>query len=179
MRHPSARRAGDEPGHRPASSPLHPVDRVVALIVLAICAFLIWRTFLFAQVPASLAQNVQPGTFPQLLLYLIAALALLLPFEHLQKRKQGIDIDSDRRERPGSIVYITAVALLFVVGVMPWLGTYLGLILAALALPLLWGERRWKILVPYALLFPTVLFWLFASGLQVTFLPGIIGHIFR
>ncbi|MDW5378029.1 tripartite tricarboxylate transporter TctB family protein [Halomonas sp. HP20-15] len=179
MRHPSARRAGEKAGHRPASSLLHPVDRVVALIVLAICAFLVWRTYLFDQVPASLAQNVQPGTFPRLLLYLIVALALLLPFEHLQKRKQGIDIDSDRRERPKPIVFITAVVLLTVVGVMPWLGTYIGLVLAAVALPMLWGERRWKILVPYALLFPTALFWLFASGLQVTFLPGILGHIFR
>lgn len=171
-----AQGAGDDAGQGPASSLLHPLDLKVTLIVLAVCAFLLWRTFLFDKVPASLAQNVQPHTFPQLLLILIAGLALLLPFEHLQKRKQGIDLDSDRRERPRPIVFLTAIAMLIVVGLIPILGTLPGLLLAAAGLPLLWGERRFKVLVPYALLFPGLLYWLFSGALQVNFLPGVIGN---
>jgi putative tricarboxylic transport membrane protein len=168
--------AGDDAGQGPASSLLHPLDLKVALIVLAICGFLLWRTFLFDKVPASLAQNVQPHTFPQLLLIVIIGLALLLPFEHLQKRKQGIDLDSDRRERPKPIVFVTSIAMLILVGIMPFVGTLVGLLLAAAGLPLLWGERRFKLLVPYALLFPTLLYWLFSSALQVNFLPGLVGN---
>ncbi len=179
MRHKPAQRAGGEAGHGPATSRIHRLDMIVALIVLAMCAFLFWRTLLFDNVPASLAQNVQPEMFPQMLLVLIAILALFLPFEHLQKRKQGIDLDEDRRQRPKPIVLITGVVMLVLVGSMPWLGTYLGLVIAAAALPLLWGERRYKILIPYALLFPTALIWLFAGVLQVSFLPGITGYLFR
>ncbi|MFC3283350.1 tripartite tricarboxylate transporter TctB family protein [Litchfieldella rifensis] len=174
-----SQRAGEETGRRSASSLIHRQDLVVALIVLAIGAFLFWRTLLFDSVPASLAQDVKPETFPQMLLIVIAVLALFLPFEHLQKRKQGIDLDSDRRVRPRPIVFLTAGAMLLLIGVMPTLGTYIGLLLAAAGLPLLWGERRLKLLVPYAVLFPTLLFWFFADVLQVNFLPGIVGHPFR
>ena len=179
MSHKPAQRAGEDAGQRPATSRIHRVDTIVALIVLAICAILYWRTLTFPNAPTSLAQNVQPWMFPQLLLLLIAVLALFLPFEHLQKRKQGIDLDEDRRHRPKPIVFTTALATIVLVGVMPWLGTYVGLLIAAAGLPLLWGERRWKILVPYALLFPTALIWLFAGALQVSFLPGITGYLFR
>ena len=179
MSHKPAQRAGEDAGQRPATSRIHRVDTIVALIVLAICAILFWRTLLFDTVPASLAQNVQPAMFPQMLLLLIAVLALFLPFEHLQKRKQGIDLDEDRRQRSKPIVFITALVMLALIIIMPWLGTYIGLIIAAAGLPLLWGERRYKILVPYALLFPTALIWLFAGALQVSFLPGITGYLFR
>ena len=180
MGHKPAQRAGEEAGQqRPATSRFHRLDTIVALIILAICAFLFWRTLLFDTVPSSLAQNVQPAMFPQMLLVFIAALALLLPFEHRQKRKQGIDLDEDRRTRPKLIVFITSAVMLILVASMPWLGTYVGLLLAAAGLPLLWGERRYKILVPYAVLFPTALIWLFAGALQVSFLPGITGYLFR
>jgi len=43
-------------------------------------------------------------------------------------------------------------------------------------LPLLWGERRIKLLIPYVLLFPTLLYLLFSSVLQVNFLPGMVGN---
>lgn len=179
MERKPAQHAGEEAGHRPATSRIHRLDTIVALIVLVICAILFWRTLTFPSAPPSLAQDVQPDMFPQILLFLIAVLALFLPFEHLQKRKQGIDLDEDRRHRPKPIVFITALVMLVLVGAMPWLGTYIGLLIAAAGLPLLWGERRLKILVPYAVLFPTALIWLFAGALQVSFLPGITGYLFR
>ena len=171
-----AHSASDDAGQGPAFPLFHYQDLKVALLILAICAFMFWRTTLFDGVPASLAQNVQPQTFPQLLLIMISGMALLLPFEHLQKRKQGIDLDSDRSIPPKPIVFVTGIAMLILVGIMPILGTLLGLLLAAAGLPLLWGERRLKLLIPYVLLFPTLLYLLFSSGLQVHFLPGMLGN---
>lgn len=181
MSHQPAQRGGGEDAEheRSASSLIHRIDLIVALIILVVCALLFWRTFAFGTVPEVLAQGVQPTTFPRLLLITIAAMTLYLPFEYRNRRKKGVDLDSDRRSRPQSIVYITAAVLLIGVGIMPWLGTYVGLIILAAVLPLLWGERRYKILVPYVLLLPTALMWLFAGLLQVSFLPGIIGYLFR
>jgi putative tricarboxylic transport membrane protein len=158
---------------------VHRPDLYVAGIVLAICGLLFLRTFWFDTVPSSLAQNVQPTLFPRLVLIAIAIITLILPFEYAQKKQNGIDLDAERRDRPMPIVYITAGALILFVGVMPWLGTYAGLAIIAAVMPLMWGERRWKILVPYVLLFPTALIWLFAEVLQVTFVPGIVGHLFQ
>lgn len=179
MSEQSPQRDGGDTGRGSVSSLIHRTDLIVALVVWAICAFLFWRTTTFASVPSSLAQNVQPPLFPQLMLICIALLTFILPFEYMQKRRQGIDLDSDRQHWPQPVVYITAALLLFVVAVMPWLGTYLGLIILAAVMPLLWGERRWKILVPYVLLFPAALMWLFANVLLVNFQPGIVGYLFR
>lgn len=166
-----------EPGGS-ALSRLHRPDLSVSAVVLIICGLLFARTFAFDSVPASLAQNVQPTTFPRLVLLVIMAIALILPFEYRQKWHAGIDLDSDRRERIPPIVFLTGAALLVFVGVMPWLGTFAGLLMTAALLPLLWGERRWKILVPYVVIFPTGVMWFFSEVLRVTFLPGIVGHIF-
>jgi putative tricarboxylic transport membrane protein len=158
---------------------VHRPDLYVAGFVLAICGLLFLRTFWFDTVPSSLAQNVQPTLFPRLVLIATAAIALILPFEYGQKLRQGIDLDAERRDRPKPIAYVTAVALVVFVGLMPWLGTFAGLIIIAAALPLMWGERRWKFLIPYIVLFPLALMWLFSEVLQVTFVPGIFGHLFQ
>lgn len=182
MNHQSAQRSGgdEDAGRQHSASPLvHRIDLIVALIIVAVCALLFWRTLAFATVPEVLAQGVEPTAFPRLLLILIAAMALYLPFENRKLKKQGQDLDSERRSRPKPVVYITAAALVIGVGVMPWLGTYLALIIFSAALPLLWGERRYAILVPYALLMPTAVVWLFAGPLQVSFPPGIVGYVFR
>jgi hypothetical protein len=179
MNNQNARQESNEAGPGPASSLLHRTDLAVTAVLLAVAGFLYWRTLGFDEIPASLAQNVQPTVFPQMILALIILLALALPFEHLIKRRQGIDVDKNRRDRLTPVVYLTAVAIFVVVGSMAWIGTYLGLILAAAALPLLWGERRATILVPYALIFPTFVMWFFAGVLEVTFLPGFVGQVFR
>ena len=169
---------GEEPNGSSPSS-LHRPDIIVAGIILAICTLLFVRTFWFDLVPASLAQNVQPPDFPRLVLICIALTALLIPFEYASKLRRGIDLDSDRREPIPTAVYFTAVALVAFVGITPWLGTFASLLLIAAGLPLMWGERRWKFLVPYIVIFPTVVMWLFSVVLQVNFLPGIFGHVFR
>jgi len=173
-------RGGD--GEEPAGfspSTLHRPDIFVAGIILVLCSLLFARTFWFDLVPDSLAQNVQPTDFPRLVLITVAVIALLIPFEYKRKLRRGIDLDSDRRDPIPMAVYATSFALVAFVGITPWLGTFASLLFISAGLPLMWGERRWKFLVPYVVLFPTAVMWLFSVVLQVNFLPGVIGHIFR
>src|SRR3546814_10834279 len=73
----------------PASPSVHRTDLGLALVLLGVCAFLWWDTTQFADVPASLAQNAPPTTFPRLLLGAIALMSLMLPFEHRFKDDGG------------------------------------------------------------------------------------------
>lgn len=158
---------------------IHRTDLGVSVLILLCCAFLFWDTTRFDVVPSSLAQNVQPTTFPRLLIGTIVVLTLMLPFEYLQKKRQGIDLDSGRREWPRPIVFVTAAVLIGLVLLMPPLGTVVTLVIACAGLPLLWGERRYGIIAVYAIAFPLAITALFVGVLEVNFLPGIAGHLFR
>lgn len=168
-----------EGAERSASSLIHPTDLVITAILLAVCAFLYWDTTTFSKVPPSLAQGVPPTLFPRLMLAVIAIMAVFLPFEHLVKRHQGIDLDSKRRHPIRAVTYLTVVALFGVVLITPWLGTFPAMIVACAALPLLWGERRYWLVAAYALIFPLMVTLLFVAGLEVNFMPGVVGHLFR
>ena len=177
------RREGAAGAAASASSPgfwsAHRVDLVVAAIILAGCAFLYWETTTFTRIPRGLAQNVPPTLFPRLLLVVIAVMAVFLPFEHVQKRAQGIDLDDRRRDRIKPITYLTALALFGIVAATPWLGTVLAMVLACALLPVLWGERRLWLVALFAIGLPLAVTLLFVSALGVNFLPGIVGHPFR
>jgi putative tricarboxylic transport membrane protein len=178
MADPAPQERHEGAGGMPAFS-VHKIDLVVAAVIVALCGFLFWDTTNFREVPRSLAQNVPPALFPQLLLLLIIAMALFLPFEHMQKRAQGIDLDKDRSDRIRPITLFTALALLGIVLVMPWLGTFPTLVVACALLPVMWGERRWWLVALYAIAFPLAITYAFVAGLEVNFLPGIAGHLFR
>jgi putative tricarboxylic transport membrane protein len=165
-------------GGMPAFS-VHKVDLVVTGVILTLCAFLFWDTTTFEEVPASLAQNVPPERFPQLLLIVIAALAVFIPFEHVHKRRQGIDLDKERSARIRPITFVTALALFVVVLLMPWLGTLPAMVVACALIPVLWGERRFGLIAIYAIALPLAVTLLFVGALEVNFLPGIVGHLFR
>jgi len=168
----------EDAGRRPASS-VHRTDVVVAAIILACAALLYYETTRFDQIPIGLAQNVPPELFPQLLLVLIAVMALFLPFEHIQKRREGIDLDATRSDRIRPVTWLTALALFGIVLVVQWLGTALAMVLACAALPVLWGERRLWLVALFAVLMPLAVTLLFVGLLKVNFIPGIIGPLFR
>lgn len=170
---------GDGGGESSPGFRIHRPDLWVAIVVWAICGVLYARTYWFDSVPSSLAQNVQPTTFPRLVLITIALITLILPFEHFRKLRSGIDLDEERSEKLSPVVPITAAILVGLVAVMPILGALPALILVAIVLPILWGERRWKVLVPYILLFPLAVLFLFAEVLQVTFPRGLFGGVFN
>jgi putative tricarboxylic transport membrane protein len=158
---------------------IHYIDLIVAAIILALCAWLYYLTTTFEEVADLFAQDIPPEFFPRLLLWFIMPLALLLPIEHRFFKNGRSRLDQGRIQPIRLITWQTIALLVLLAVLLPWLGAYLVLILACLLLPPLWGERRWYIVLPYALLFPTVVMFLFAQVLRVYFEPGIFGLDFR
>lgn len=166
------------PGRQSRPSLVHGTDLKLTLIILAICAWLYYVTTTFDEVSPLLTQNIPPEWFPRLLIWFIAILSLVLPFEHrfLEHGKAGLD--ENRSSRIPLPAIITAGLLILIVASVRLIGTYFAMILICAALPLLWGERRWKVLVPFAILFPTAVALLFTKVLRVYFEPGLIGISF-
>jgi len=154
---------------------IHGTDLIVAGILLALCAWLYYLTTGFEEVAGLFSQDVPPEFLPRLLIWTIVVLSLLLPFEHLLKPHGRDHFDKDRSKPIASMAYVTAGLLALLVLSIDLIGTYFGIIAVCLALPLLWGERRWKFLIPYAFVFPTVVMLLFSKLLGVYFEPGLVG----
>ena len=62
---------------------------------------------------------------------------------------------------------------------IPWLGSILSMVAICILLPLLWGERRPKVLIPFAVIFPAFITLLFAYLLGVHFEPGVFDFTIR
>lgn len=156
---------------------LHMTDLVVALIIFAICAALYYVTTSFDEVSDMLAQNIPPEFFPQLVIIVIAVLTLGIPFEHLLHARRGENIDSERGDRVKWMPILTGALLVLLVIGIPYLGMLLTMIGVCTILPLMWGERRLKLIIPFALLFPLAVAYLFNKILLVYFEPGIFGIV--
>ena len=163
-------------GADPAPSPLiHGVDLGVAVVLLVFCGWAYWLTTGFDEVSPLLTQNIPPEWFPRLLIWTIGVLTLVLPFEHrfLEKGREGLD--KDRRHRIPLMVFLTAGLLCVTVYAIEWLGTFFTMVFICVALPLLWGERRWKVILPFAVIFPALVALVFTQFLKVYFEPGAFG----
>lgn len=154
---------------------LHKTDLGAALVILALCAALYYETTRFDEVADLFQQNIPPAFFPRLVIWTIVALALLLPFEHLLLARRGDDVDADRAERVRPVAFQTAALLAAVAAAIPVLGLTLAMAAACVFLPLLWGERRWKRILPFAILFPAAVTFVFGRLLGVHFHPGLLG----
>lgn len=153
-------------------------DLGVAAILLAVCAALYYTTASFEEVSPMFAQDMPPERFPRMLLWVIVALSMALPFERWLRKEKGKVLDKARSRPIKPIVYVTAGFLVLAVFAIQWIGTFLVLVLVCIGLPLLWGERRLKILVPYVALFPAAVMLLFTKVLGVYFDPGALGFEF-
>jgi putative tricarboxylic transport membrane protein len=151
-------------------------DFVLALIILAVCGFLYYISTRFDTASEQMSQNIPPEWFPQLLLVFIMVLTLAIPFEHLFKGKKLLA--KDRQARVKSISIGTAALLCAIIFLMPWLGTFLTMVCICIFLPLLWGERRLRILLPFAIVFPGLVTLLFTKVLRVYFEAGIWSKFF-
>lgn len=154
---------------------LHTTDLVVALIIFAICGTLYYIATTFDEVSNMLAQNIPPEFFPQLVIIIIAILTLGVPFEHLLHKRRGDNIDSERSDRVKRMPVLTGALLVLLVFGIPYLGMLLTMIGVCAILPPLWGERRLLLIIPFALLFPLAVAYLFNKILLVFFEPGIFG----
>ena len=157
-----------------ASSLVHGPDLVLTIIILAFCGLVYYWTSEFEEVPEMLAQNLPPEWFPQLLLWTIIILTVSLPFEHLFMEAGKKVLDEDRKAKIKPMAIITALLLFGVVVMFETLGTIISMILVCTLLPLLWGERRLKMIFSFAIIFPMIVAFVFSNLLKVYFEPGIL-----
>lgn len=153
---------------RAAAAARIPRDLGVALAVLAFCAAAYAVTLGFKEAPAAVAQNVQPATFPRLVIAVIAVLSAVMAALSFRSDSQG-----KRPLKP--MVWVTGAMMVAFVIAFETLGFIAAMVLFALAMPLLWGERRWQLLLPFAVLFPAAVYLVFVVGLGVHFDPGLLG----
>jgi hypothetical protein len=160
---------------------VHPVDLALSLATLALVAYFAYLTTTFEEVSALFDGGVTPEFFPRLMLWVIGFLVILMPFEHAWRTARTGDsgLEEDRKKAAKPIAYITMAVALVIVSAATWLGTYLTLIFACLALPALWGERRWVPMVLFGLGFPTVVMLVFTQIFKIYFEPGIFGLSFH
>lgn len=153
-----------------SSPPRLPRDAVVGGVVLAFCTAAFAVTLTFDQAPAALAQNVQPARFPQLVLGVMAVLAAIVVVRAFARPETPL--------KPiKRMVLISAAILVGFVVAIGAIGFFEAAALLCLALPPVWGERRWRLIVPYALVLPAALWVLFVQVLDVFFEPGLIGRL--
>lgn len=155
-------------GGRAASAARLPRDFVIALVVLAFCAVAYGITLGFGKAPASVAQNVQPATFPRLVIGVLAVLSgglAALSFSRDSRRAGPVPL----------MVPLTGACMVAFVIAFDTLGFVPAMALFCLGLPLLWGERRLARVIAFAVAFPAAIYLLFAIGLDVHFESGPLG----
>jgi putative tricarboxylic transport membrane protein len=104
-------------------------------------------------------------------------LALGLPVEHRFLRGGAAKLDDARRGPVGRPSWATAGLLVAIGALMPVAGTLVTLFLICLGLPLLWGERRLRVVIPFALAFPLAVKLVFENLLEVPFEPGLLAAL--
>jgi putative tricarboxylic transport membrane protein len=182
----SDRHAGDAGAVRGGGHPPSPrrsfinvTDLWVALIVLTGVGLLWYHSTTWAEIPAFVQRGLAPSLFPRIWLGLIAAMALFLPFEQYLQGERGKELDKDRSKPIKPITYLTMAVMIPIAASMEWLGSVVVILLITVVLPLIWGERRMRILIPYVILFPPAVIVLFKFAFKVNFEPGILGLGFK
>jgi hypothetical protein len=160
---------------------VHPSDLALSLALLALVGLFYYFSTQFEEVSALFDGGVHPEYFPQLMLWCIGILAVLMPFEHAWRvaRSGGSGLEEDRSTKVKPIAYFTMIMALVVVGAAEWLGTYLTLMAISFGLPILWGERRILLILAFGLGFPTAVALLFTQVFKIFFQPGVLGLAFH
>ena len=153
---------------------LNKKDTVIAILMISLIGFLWFETTEFEKVPDLFSNNIPPEMFPQILLIIILGMILIIPFEHIFLKKNGKNIDSGRDKPIERSTIGTMVILSTIVASSQILGAALTIIAISIALPIYWGEKRLKVLIPYIIGFPLFVIILFNIVLGVHFEPGLI-----
>ena len=153
---------------------LNKKDTIIALLMIALIRFLWFETTKFEKVPDLFSNNIPPEMFPQILLIIILGMILIIPFEHIFLKKNGKNIDAGRDKPIEKSTLGTMVILSTIVASSQILGAAITIIAISIALPLYWGEKRLKVLLPYIIGFPLFVIILFNIVLGVHFEPGLL-----
>ena len=153
---------------------LNKKDTIIALLMIALIGFLWFETTKCEKVPDLFSNNIPPEMFPQILLIIILGMILIIPFEHIFLKKNGKNIDAGRDKPIEKSTLGTMVILSTIVASSQILGAAITIIAISIALPLYWGEKRLKVLIPYIIGFPLFVIILFNIVLGVHFEPGLL-----
>ncbi len=174
-----ADQSGDARTEEAGARVFHPIDTLLAVFVFGIVGLLWYASSQFEGVSSLFQDNIAPEKFPRILLVTIAFFALFLPFEHLLLKRDGRDIDKNRKTPVKRLAWVTMAALLAIVSAGYYLGTFLTMAKVCLIIPMLWGERKLIAVVPFAIGFPLLVAFIFEIFLRVPFDPGIFGISLR
>lgn len=142
-----------------------PRDAIAGTGVLLFCLLTYLVTLGFKKAPPALAQNVQPATFPRLVLAVMAVLATIIiamSFRLPDSQPKPIRL----MVWPSAAVMVGFVIAFDILGIVP------AMMLLCFGLPLMWGEQRLHLIIPYAVIFPLAVYGLFAVALGVHFEPS-------
>jgi putative tricarboxylic transport membrane protein len=163
----------DHEGGRPAGSGLRSFiysDYTVALGILVFCAVVFYLTTRIERVPPSLAQGIQPASYPRGVLVFILLFTGLMLFE---ARRSPLEAPA----RVPGLAYLTIGAMFASLAIATWFDFFAGLILfVAICIPL-WGLRRYGFAVLYAVVLSVVLFVMFSTFLMVRFPQGALTNL--
>lgn len=152
---------------------LDPIDTILAIGIIAVCAWLFYVTTTFDEPSALLGENILPEDVPQGLLIVIGVLALLMPFEHRFETSRWPKIKKSRSEPISPLTWATMALVVGLSAAAPFLGTVLTIFLIALSMPFLWGERRVLFVLAFSIGFTAAVTYVFAIVLGVHFEPGV------
>lgn len=148
----------------PDDAPRSTLTRIaIPLGILASCAVAYWLSTTFERVPPILKRGMQPSDFPQLVILLIAALAVWLLFTDKSKAPQKLSLP----------VQVT-IGLLIAFLLLSQIDLFLGLGVFAVLLAFFWGERRIPALALVAIVAPLAVFFLFDGIFDVRFPRGLL-----
>lgn len=143
------------------------------LVLGAVTLFGAWVLYIsntFDRPPPILSPGLLPHVFPQLLVYVMFALALFMVL-------QASWHPPEQRKPVPPIVYGSAGMVLGFV-VLAEVDLFLAFIGFFLGLSWLWGERRWVPLVGVAVSLPLAIFVLFDQVLEVRFPRGLLTSLY-
>ncbi len=150
-------RDGETPGRRAA------VNWIVPLVILGFCAVAYYLTTTFDRVPPILKRGMQPADFPQLVIMLMAVLALWLAV-------------SDRAPAPPVLPRTVYVSLGLMIGftLLATVDLFLALGVFGACLTWIWGDRRWWALAIVGIVVPLGVFFLFDMVFEIRFRRGLL-----
>ena len=125
-----------------------PMDRTLlfeSLFIMAFSAVMYAVTYTFDEVPAILAQGIQPTVFPRAVLIIMFGLAGLQVIKAFRVTLQQAAELKPMKSVP-LIVVLTAGLLIAFAYFMPIIGTFPAIVIFLPSLALLWGERRWLLM---------------------------------
>jgi putative tricarboxylic transport membrane protein len=139
-------------------------NRVAAAAVIAIAAALFAATFWFEQMPEGITRGFGAELFPRMVLGTIIALAILLALT---------PASSTPLPRIPPMVWYSGAALLVFMGLVRVIGTLPAMFVFLVALGILWGERRYVLVLITAALMTAAIWGVFVKGFGVQLPKGL------